>query len=507
MEDILMKKFYFVVALCSLFFLISGCIDEVGEGDNGNSGQKCSSDADCPLTMKCNTAIGECYTPGSGEGTLPDNNTGGNDGDQNNNDGDNDGTDTDNPGGGCNPGATQKCPYNGPPETEDIGPCKAGVRTCKEDGTWGFCEGEVLPVPELDELCFDGIDNDCSGYIDRGVDWDGDGVPACEDCCEFAHQCPDPKNAWDPEKHFCSFDEAENEKIYMCDDQITPGTKDPWHYAKAIGLCPFATDDPKSGWGVISAEILKPDGSFGAHQNSNGLLTAFGNVIKPQSGGFMLALTSGKIGNPLPEKSFSQGITSNPPNDWYSANGDKYPSSPACSGSTGTTGVTRDPVMLQLRIRTPQSAKSFSFDSYFFTIEYPQYICSQFNDFFIALLDSSYSSSNPEFQNPFDKNLAMDANGNPVGINLAPAGLFKQCVNQPSKGVTSCESTVELKGTGFDDHGGTGWLVTRGNVVGGEVITLRLAIWDLGDHRLDSKVLIDNFRWEFEEFKPGTGEK
>ena len=105
-------------------------------------------------------------------------------------------------------------------------------------------------------------------------------------------------------------------------------------------------------------------------------------------------------------------------------------------------------------------------------------------------------------------NLAMDAAGNPVGVNLAASGLFTQCkpVDKYSATSESCIGTGDLEGTGFEDHGGTGWLTTRGNVVGGEVITLRLAIWDLGDHALDSLVLIDNFKWDAAEYTPGTGQ-
>ena len=147
------------------------------------------------------------------------------------------------------------------------------------------------------------------------------------------------------------------------------------------------------------------------------------------------------------------------------------------------------------------------------TEEYPTWICSRYNDFFLALLDSTYKSSDPTLQNPADKNLAMDSNGNPVGINLAPDGLFTQCKNVNGNNgenyhveVTSCTGTDELKGTGFESHGGTGWLTTRGNVVGGEVITVRLAIWDLNDAQYDSLVLIDNFKWDAAEDKPGTGQ-
>jgi hypothetical protein len=56
--------------------------------------------------------------------------------------------------------------------------------------------------------------------------------------------------------------------------------------------------------------------------------------------------------------------------------------------------------------------------------------------------------------------------------------------------------TGELAGTGFEHRAATGWLQTRSNIVPGEELTLRLAIWDAGDEILDSTVLIDNFRWD-----------
>ena len=79
---------------------------------------------------------------------------------------DEDGTPTDLPG--CNEGDSQKCEYEGPANTEDVGTCKAATRTCKADGTWGPCSGAVLPVIESGELCSDGLDNDCDGLADNG---------------------------------------------------------------------------------------------------------------------------------------------------------------------------------------------------------------------------------------------------------------------------------------------------------------------------------------------------
>jgi hypothetical protein len=46
--------------------------------------------------------------------------------------------------------------------------------------------------------------------------------------------------------------------------------------------------------------------------------------------------------------------------------------------------------------------------------------------------------------------------------------------------------------------------VLRGNVVPGEIITLRFGIWDSGDGTIDSAVLLDNFAWSPDTVTPGT---
>ncbi|TKC94609.1 hypothetical protein E8A74_48255 [Polyangium fumosum] len=60
----------------------------------------------------------------------------------------------------CTPGEIDAC-YSGPPGTQIVGLCKAGLKTCLGDGSgYGPCIGEVVPVPES---CQTMGDDDCDG--------------------------------------------------------------------------------------------------------------------------------------------------------------------------------------------------------------------------------------------------------------------------------------------------------------------------------------------------------
>ncbi len=70
--------------------------------------------------------------------------------------------------------------YAGPAGTAGVGKCKAGLQTCKPDGTLTACIGEVKPEPK--EVCgnkIDGklVDDDCDGKVD----------PACGPTLVFGH--------------------------------------------------------------------------------------------------------------------------------------------------------------------------------------------------------------------------------------------------------------------------------------------------------------------------------
>ncbi len=52
--------------------------------------------------------------------------------------------------------------YRGPPETLNVGKCRAGVRKCGPDGEYLF--GEIRPTQEI---CGNNQDDDCDGFVDE----------------------------------------------------------------------------------------------------------------------------------------------------------------------------------------------------------------------------------------------------------------------------------------------------------------------------------------------------
>ncbi|MEP7119726.1 MAG: hypothetical protein ABJE95_02405 [Byssovorax sp.] len=61
----------------------------------------------------------------------------------------------------CTPGATKAC-YEGPQGTENMGVCKSGKKTCKDDAlSYGPCADQVTPSTET---CADTADENCDGH-------------------------------------------------------------------------------------------------------------------------------------------------------------------------------------------------------------------------------------------------------------------------------------------------------------------------------------------------------
>jgi hypothetical protein len=434
----------------------------------------------------------------------------------------------------CDPGQTRDC-YTGDSVTKDVGPCHGGSQQCTASGQWGNCTGQVLPAAEG---CTDSIDNNCNGMVDEKIDGDGDGWATCDesgaslDCCD-AHECGTPTTV-NPGAYDMTGDNVDNDcdgtidnELGFCDQGLPSASSTATDYAKAIDLCQTATLTDKK-WGLIEAKLTLADGNGVPDVNSRSIRPKFGNKVMPQGGTSLVLISSGGAAargdTDPPYRDFVSYETTNEsgyPADFVAANGGKLPNAPGCPDLA--IGGAQDPVMLTMKIRVPTNARSFSLRSNFFSAEFPEYTCSSYNDFYVVLIDSMSTD------NPADKNLAFYTPPNsmmkvPVGVNLAfgNTGLFTQCVNGATGcsgtpgTITTCATTDDLIGTGMDDPAGgacdanslkggaTGWLTTSGNVMPGEVITLRIAIWDTGDHLYDSLAVIDGFKWSADPSTPGT---
>lgn len=332
-------------------------------------------------------------------------------------------------------------------------------------------------------------DGACS---DPEADFDGDGYTINQGDC----------NDCDPNVNPGAFDRVgggvdedcdgtvDNEPA-QCDQSLDIASVDAMHGARAIGLCrtvdPNATGKNKT-WGVLATRYVKVDGSPGMNPSSHGLLPGFG-VVVPYEGATILALSSGTARAPnqpgyQAPSGADMGTTGMPPAG--------YPKeSPACPGVI--TGNCYDPAALQIEIRVPTNAHAFSFKFNFYTYEFPEYICSAYNDFFVTMM-------NPTPAGLSDGNISFDPDENPISVN---SSLLQVCEPQTAGGKTyPCPLGPDLlSGTGFDQdgttkhHAATGWLQTTAPVAPGSVITLRFAIWDSGDAILDSTVLVDDFQW------------
>jgi hypothetical protein len=441
----------------------------------------------------------------------------------------------------CQPGVVEDC-YTGDKDTLGVGPCIGGRRTCSPTGAFGSCEGQIVPTSES---CSDGIDNNCNGLVDEDVDFDGDGFTTCGvpgvipgDCCDYS-ECSKPSavnpGAFDAPGN--SVDDDCNgtidDTILLCDTSLDSNSTNARDFARAMDLCQ-ETVEQSHRWGVIDAKLSLTDGTGTPDKESYAIRRQFGASLVPQGGVSMAVISSGgataKTEDPAQRPSYHAWVsysTSNSapyPADWFAANGNELPNAPGCPPPSGD--VANDPVMLTLRVRVPTNAKSFKLSTNFLSAEFPEWACTNYNDFFVVLLDSSYSGM-PE--NPPDKNLAFfqpmtSTDKYPVGVNLAfgNTGLFTQCVNGPigcsgshHGDIQTCTGVSQLAGTGFDDPstqcaggstngGGTGWLVTAGNVRPGEIMTLRIAIWDTSDRGYDSAAIVDGFQWSTEPVNPGT---
>lgn len=346
---------------------------------------------------------------------------------------------------------------------------------------------------------------------------------------------PDPKNAEIP-GNGCD-DDADgtvDNAPPPCDSTATGNTAE--DFAHAIGLCDEAASG--KGYGLVKAEFTRGYGRNDAPKDEqHGVLGKFGSVIKPREGTKLGVLSTGyarEFDGPSGNEPFGgetvlggvQGVSYG--KDWYNygrydgskpGNGSVPPGFPKPASGCDQAPTTNDVVNVRLTVKAPPNATGIKFDFNFYSGEWPAYICSPFNDGFIAYLTTGGKGDN----------ISFDSKKNPVSVNN---GFFDRCTpgveigcgEGGKKGTSECPGGAsELTGTGFGiagqwcsvyqgggkqtsvNGGATGWLTSQAPITPGETFTIEFMIWDTGDAILDSSVLIDNFAWASGQVTTGTG--
>lgn len=315
---------------------------------------------------------------------------------------------------------------------------------------------------------------------DPNADYDHDGTSIAQgDCNDFEplvgpNAVEVPGNGVDDD---C--DGMVDETDPPCDAMVVGKTDAP-SLASAIDVC-----DPRF---VLGA-------SFGAQSDvrARAVVPAFG-VVTPKGGQAMVLLSTG-----LAQDKKMAGSKFVEPQDGTSLSGSNtapnpepnLPGAMGCSSSQPST--VNDYSELSLHLKVPQNAKSFSFQFHFFSAEYPEFVCTNYNDEFLVEMQSPNEAPTP-------KNISFDMQKNPITVNN---GFFTVCQNDATPQTMHCTHPVsDIAGTGFEDSdgsrpigGSTGWLTTTAPVTPNEEVTLRFIIFDEGDHIYDSSVLIDNLQW------------
>ncbi len=440
-----------------------------------------------------------------------------------------------------------------------------GIPEMKQDGdgdSYPICgsKGELVDCCDNERMCrttrpdlvYPGkaydcygneIDDNCNGVTDEDVDKACDDGTTClpdePNCTVSCEKIPGTCSSTNDYK-FTARDEKADMRgaalalvnaMDVCVEHVTEESGKPGLIE--YSLTQIGSSNSSSGASVYNGQVNVVEGMYGAHDAK----------IKPREGTTFAMLSTGYAidandGASNDKAWDSDGFVDENsdlaaiPEPYSSAHNGRLETHLACFTHSENSQL-YDTVHLHLKLRAPESVFSLKFDFRFFTQEYPAFVCSDYNDFFIALLTDE--TGRPLVKDSLDGNISFDEAGNPISVNNAffttcapyQCGIGGKCkanmtcnpdtneciecrngyeelyayTKTPFTGTESNGSKYHPEASDWADDlqdvkgGATAWLRTEAPVKPGEVFNLDFYIWDTGDPRYDSTVILDNFQW------------
>lgn len=221
---------------------------------------------------------------------------------------------------------------------------------------------------------------------------------------------------------------------------------------------------------IVSASMTNLNNSGTADTRGFGIqVGTLGNNFPTESGSFIV-LTSGNVAD-IPGANDATGVTFD--------QGTQFGSGAESNGD--------DVVSLRITIKPPDTALSFHFDHVFLSEEFPEFVGSAFNDFFIfqsavTPVTVTFAQVGGATGPVASDNVIFDNNGGIMSVNN---NFFDP-------------NTAQVTGTEFD--GQTPLLLTCAPIPtsGGKPFTIVLSVGDVGDASLMSAAFVDNFQFSDE---------